>query len=287
MRSCDEILELISAALDDDLSAEEQAALEEHLSNCPTCSALFTELSGLHSAAAQLEEIPAPAGFAGQVMNRIHADPMQELPDNTVPFSAKKRSRTPWRGWAATAAVVAVVILGATALNGRNNMASKNDNASSGTAPASAETVTATTSADDSSASFFMYTQDENGADGGEFRNSTEYAEPESALSPQSAEKASGAEIQMQDMCDAAADSDSPSPAAYCGVLTLTGEPLPEGLEDYEGLTDSTGAVTYVVPSDCFFSFLAQLEGQDAANFTYDDSGEETAGYGLIVVEAP
>lgn len=76
-------------------------------------------------------------------------------------------------------------------------------------------------------------------------------------------------------------------PAAYCGVLTLTGEPLPEGLEDYEGLTDSTGAVTYVVPSDCFFSFLAQLEGQDAANFTYDDSGEETAGYGLIVVEAP
>lgn len=132
-----------------------------------------------------------------------------------------------------------------------------------------------------------MYTQDENGADGGEFRNSTEYAELESALSPQSAEKASGAEIQMQDMCDAAADSDSPSPAAYCGVLTLTGEPLPEGLEDYEGLTDSTGAVTYVVPSDCFFSFLAQLEGQDAANFTYDDSGEETAGYGLIVVEAP
>lgn len=287
MQSCDEILELISAALDDALSDAEQAALEEHLSNCPACSALFAELNGLHTAAAQLEELPAPTGFADQVMAHIAAEPMQELPDKVVPFPAKKRSRTPWKGWAATAAVVAVVILGVTTLDGRNNMASKNDNASPGAAPASAETVTATTSADDSSASFFMYTQDENGADGDEFRNNTGYAEPESALSPQAAEKASDVEIQMQDMCNTARDSDSLSPSAYCGVLTLTGEPLPEGLENYESLTDSTGAVTYIVPSDYFFSFLAQLEDQDAANFTYDDSGEETAEYGLIVVEAP
>lgn len=287
MRSCDETLDLISAALDGALTGEERAALEEHLSNCPACSALFAELDGLHAATAQLEEIPAPIDFTDQVMARIAADPIQERPGSAVPFPSKKRSRIPWKGWAATAAAVVVVVLGVTTLDGRISIDGKNAADNSDAALSMTETATDDASASDGLSPFSAYDPAENDSDFGGFRNSAEGAAPESALSNQAVEKNSEEETQTQDMCDPAADSAPLSPAVYCGVLTLTGEPLPEGLEDYEGLPDPTGKITYVVPSDYFFSCLAQLNDQEGASFTFDDSGEETAEYGLIVVEAP
>ena len=105
MRTCDETLELISAALDGALSDRDRAELDEHLSQCPACSALFEELRELHDQTAALEDVSAPAGFTGRVMDAIAADPAQERPENVIPFPAKKRSRAPWKGWAATAAV--------------------------------------------------------------------------------------------------------------------------------------------------------------------------------------
>lgn len=119
MRTCDETLELISAALDGALSDRDRAELDEHLSQCPACSALFEELRELHDQTAALEDVSAPAGFTGRVMDAIAADPAQERPENVIPFPAKKRSRAPWKGWAATAAVVAVVALGALTLPGQ------------------------------------------------------------------------------------------------------------------------------------------------------------------------
>ena len=89
MRTCDETLELISAALDGPLTTEEQTALNEHLAHCPACSALYTDLSELHIACSELEEIPAPDGFADRVMAHIAADPAQNQPNNVIPFSAK------------------------------------------------------------------------------------------------------------------------------------------------------------------------------------------------------
>lgn len=296
MRSCDETLELISAALDGALTEEEQAALEQHLASCPACSALFAELDGLHAAAAQLEEIPAPADFTDQVMARIAADPVQETSANVVPFPAKKRSRTPWKGWAATAAVVAVVVLGVTALPGRSGMGSSMDSTGTGSnnssrapAQAQAENANADPSTEADTARFFMYSADENTSDNGGLLGGTDSAAPESAFGDLGAEKASGVDMEMQEMgtCDITVASDQSSPAAYCGVLTLTGEPLPEGLEDYESSADLTGTMTYTVPADYFFSCLTQLEDQNAANFTYEVSEEETAEYGLIIVETP
>ena len=75
--------------------------------------------------------------------------------------------------------------------------------------------------------------------------------------------------------------------SAACGVLTLTGDILPEGLEDYESTTDDDGNVTYFVPVDYFYACLAQLEAQDAAAFAYRALEAEPAEYGLIIVEAP
>lgn len=73
MRSCDEFLDLISAALDNELSADESAALDEHLNQCCVCKALFDDLRQLHDAASNQEDIAAPTGFAQQVMSRIAA----------------------------------------------------------------------------------------------------------------------------------------------------------------------------------------------------------------------
>lgn len=281
MRSCDETLELISAALDGALTDEEQAVLKEHLSNCPACSALFAELSGLHAAAAQLEEVPAPAGFSDQVMARIAADPFQEPPGSAAAFPAKKRSRIAWKGWAATAAAVAVVVLGATVLDGRMNIGSTNDSASSAQVPSVEED--AGFSSDNSEPTEFSPRTTE-GDEGGAFRNDIDIAAaPESAYSDQDS---------MEEAADEAEDiygknvADSlPSSVSYCGVLILTGDPLPEGLEDYDCVTDSAGTATYTVPADYFFACLAQLENQNAVNFSYDASDGGPAEYGLIVVE--
>lgn len=56
MRPCEDVLVLISAALDGELSVEESQELQAHLDACPTCSALYRELSGLHQAARELAE---------------------------------------------------------------------------------------------------------------------------------------------------------------------------------------------------------------------------------------
>lgn len=118
MLSCQEITDLLSAALDGQITPAEQAQLNEHLQHCPACSALFEELQTLHEAAGQLEDLPAPAGFARSVMDRIQAAPVQEQPGNVFPFPNRKR-RAPWKTWAVSAAVVAIVALGVFTLPGQ------------------------------------------------------------------------------------------------------------------------------------------------------------------------
>lgn len=250
MRSCDEILELISAALDGALSAEEQAVLDEHLSRCPACAALFAELASLHEAAGSLEEIPAPADFADRVMEQIDAGPEQERPANVTPFPAKKRTR--WKGWAA-AAVVAVAALGAVALPGLHGADGQTQ-----------ETLLHHRSS--------IRPSDEN-------------------LAPQAAGEDESVDVAPVTGEPSAGDNQLPGAPfpdearAACGVLTLTGETLPDGLEEYESIAGSDGTVTYVVPADYFFSCLDQLEGQ---SFEVSLSAEEdAAGYGLIIVEVP
>lgn len=111
MSNCDEYLELISARLDGALSPEENTRLEEHLAGCPDCRALAEELSALHAAVAALPPVAPPPDLAGRVMEAVRAD-------NTIPFvpgEAKARARRR-NQWLATAAVLAVILVGAGAL---------------------------------------------------------------------------------------------------------------------------------------------------------------------------
>lgn len=71
--ACDKYWELMSARLDGALSDGEERELEEHLAHCPDCRAVGAQLSALQGAFPELEEVPAPEGFAQGVMDRIRA----------------------------------------------------------------------------------------------------------------------------------------------------------------------------------------------------------------------
>lgn len=290
MRTCDEILELMSAALDDQLSAAEQAELDAHLTCCPACSALFADLRGLHEASSQLEDVPAPAGFADQIMARISTDPAQDQPDNVIAFPAKKAASRPWKKWTASAAVIAIVVLGAIALPGQlggfgNSSNSTADSAAFDTAaPAASEwavTDSASVADGDMPAEASMEINDvimfqDAGGENGRNKLENQLAEPEAALEDS---------VQEQDGIKYTATTSLS--ASYCGTLTLTEDSLPDGLDGFTSFSDSNGNLNYVVPADYFFSLVQDLSAEKNKNFSHSlvDAGAE---YGLIIVtESP
>ena len=88
--TCDQALELLCARLDGALTAGEEQALEEHLSACPDCRAAGAQLAALRDAFPDLEEVPAPQGFAQGVMERIRA---REGEKRVVPLFKRPRFR--------------------------------------------------------------------------------------------------------------------------------------------------------------------------------------------------
>lgn len=75
--SCEKYLDLISARLDGELTAQEQTDLTAHLQTCPACRAIAGELEGMHSALTALGQVPAPAALSQTVMTRIKAEQRQ------------------------------------------------------------------------------------------------------------------------------------------------------------------------------------------------------------------
>lgn len=289
MLSCDEALELISAALDGALTCDEQTALDEHLAQCPACSALFDELRGLQAAVADLDEIPAPAGFSAQVMDAIAANPAQEQPDNVIPFSAKKKSHTAWKKWTASAAVIAIVVLGAVTLPGQLGSGNKNFDTASADNAAQAFTETA------DAGGFFDPTAEAGTAC--EESAETEYNSTARVTSGSTeTENSFASQELLEPQTTFAADDESFDTASadyagsYCGTITLTSGSLPEGLEAFDAMADNSGTVTYIVPADYFFSTIQAIDTETPAEFTYvldKTDSDPTAQYGLIIVENP
>lgn len=77
--ACQRYYELISQRLDGELTEDEQQELESHLAVCPSCRALDQQLSGLHESFSDLEEVPAPEGFAQGVMDRIRMEESKKV----------------------------------------------------------------------------------------------------------------------------------------------------------------------------------------------------------------
>lgn len=99
--NCETALDLVSASLDGELTAEEEARLQAHLDQCPRCRALRTELLGIHAACGEMEA-PPPAQLKDHILAHL---PPQE--------TAKAAKGPVWRRWAALAAALVLVALAA------------------------------------------------------------------------------------------------------------------------------------------------------------------------------
>lgn len=104
----DEYIELISAALDGALSPAQQEKLEAHLASCPECKALHEELAAVHAALSDLPPVEVPADLTDRIMAAVAAE-------QVLPFAPpeKKKPSLHWQRWLASAAVLAVVVMGA------------------------------------------------------------------------------------------------------------------------------------------------------------------------------
>ena len=91
MDGCETMEVWLSLRLDGMLEPEEEQELEAHLAVCPRCRALAEELEAVHTAFPQLEDCPAPEGFARGVMERI--DALEEKKPKVVPLFRRPQVR--------------------------------------------------------------------------------------------------------------------------------------------------------------------------------------------------
>ena len=88
--NCEQMTLLMSAWLDGELSELEEKQMKEHLERCPDCRVLMEQLQSLHTSFSDLEEIPAPEGFADSVMERIARE---SKPRKVVPLFKRPQLR--------------------------------------------------------------------------------------------------------------------------------------------------------------------------------------------------
>lgn len=99
--TCETAVELMSAALDNELPAEEKAQLDRHLAQCDHCRALFDELSAIHAACEGLDAAPPPA-LRENILNNLPSQ--HKTAAKVIPI---------WRRWGAMAAAFALIALAA------------------------------------------------------------------------------------------------------------------------------------------------------------------------------
>lgn len=111
--SCDDARELLSAALDGELEAAEEAALEVHLAACADCAAHRGRLAGVRDVFRSLPPAEPPRDLASAVMERIRAGEAGEPPAGAgaLPRSILP-ARSRGRRWAARVAA-ALLLVGA------------------------------------------------------------------------------------------------------------------------------------------------------------------------------
>ena len=216
----DEYRTMLSAFLDGELSDAERDGVLAHLETCEACRTYLAELTALHDALGDMEEIDAPEGFAAGVVARLH--------EEKAPQAAKKRS--PWRGIATLAACAAVVVLAVSAMprmGGSSGRSGSTDTAANGSGSSSAESMMVTASSAPAAAEPEAPAEPLMDAENGSYEAAAEKNEFEPADSvPEAA-----AELR--------------SSAEEAPVLTLSGEGAEEWLkENAEPLGDGRWLVT-------------------------------------------
>lgn len=96
--TCDEALELLSAALDGELSPAERNTLDAHLAECPGCAALFDQLAGQSRLLRDLE-CEVPDGLSERILSGLPGQ-----------APARRGRVIHWRRWGTLAACLALVV---------------------------------------------------------------------------------------------------------------------------------------------------------------------------------
>lgn len=97
--NCELYLELMSAAIDGECTAEERRTLDEHLAVCPECAALYEQLCRSAQAARELD-CEVPAHLKARIMANL---PPQE--------TARQGKVIRWKRWVPVAAAACVVLV--------------------------------------------------------------------------------------------------------------------------------------------------------------------------------
>jgi anti-sigma factor (TIGR02949 family) len=96
--NCQENQDQLSAYLDGELTADETAAVRDHLAACPACARELDELRRAIDAVKALPPIQAPADLKGKIMAQIESE------------AARAPASTPWRKLWPVAAAVALAV---------------------------------------------------------------------------------------------------------------------------------------------------------------------------------
>lgn len=261
MESCRDMELYLSLKLDGMLNPEEARILEEHLALCPSCRALERELSAVHTAFPQLEELEAPEGFARGVMDRVAA--LEEKP-KVVPLLRRPQVRA-LMGMAACA--VLCIGLYQSGLWNRNA-----DGVGLQVQSAASGETSLQTAEEDSPRQGIKSVEGDMEPEGQESLDSAPYAQiPNSSLSDGAA--------------DAQADALAPEPSQFqtsdASALTVAGQTvaaaltvdrLPQGWEDVLGgapewTADEAGRTCCIITADQLTQLeaLAQEEGISAS----------------------
>ena len=130
MKNCEYYEELIGAALDGEITAEEEKELRAHLENCETCRDFYEAMQAIAGADDALGE--PPEDFTANVMARIHETAAASVPEKKPAKKKMNITRLVTRYGALAAAAAVAIWAGATFAG---TFAAKNADSASGTAP--------------------------------------------------------------------------------------------------------------------------------------------------------
>jgi anti-sigma factor RsiW len=105
---CEEVQDLASAWLDDELSEARARAVAEHEANCEACRAYVTDLRLLTERMRALGREPAPTGLEERIrVSLAEEQGAEQIGRSVIPFATPRR----WRGFVQQAASLAAVCL--------------------------------------------------------------------------------------------------------------------------------------------------------------------------------
>lgn len=282
MDGCETMEVWLSLRLDGMLEPEEERELEAHLAVCPSCRALAAELEAVHTAFPQLEDCPAPEGFARGVMERIGA--LEEKKPKVVPLFRRPQVRA-LMGLAACA-VLCIGLYRGGMFTQEADLAAETENVGAGVDAAMYQGAEDRSAAgqDAEAAPMDPASREMPDADGTDQAGDASQKDGLTAVQPQDG----GPDTQFQTTAQAP-ESYVVAGQTVSAVLTL--DRLPQGWEDVLGgnpqwLTDEAGRACCILTADQLQQ-LEDLAQQQGMNASLEGRAAEDLPCALVLLETP